>query len=103
MGKTYGLEKYNSLFSAETYLKQINQFPLLTPKEEFKLAADTGNTIPGSGREIGYIKLKVRCQGGPGIQDLRDQALGPHPGRQHRVDDGTKRKVWEDVLRVSKK
>lgn len=39
MGKTFGLEKYNSLLSAESYLRQINQFPLLTPEEEFKLAA----------------------------------------------------------------
>ena len=38
MGKTSGLEKYNNLLSAETYLKEIKQFPLLTPEEEFKLA-----------------------------------------------------------------
>jgi len=37
--KTSGLKKYNSLLPAETYLRQINQFPLLTPEEEFKLAA----------------------------------------------------------------
>ena len=39
MGKTFGPEKYNGLLSAESYLRQINQFPLLTPEEEFKLAA----------------------------------------------------------------
>ena len=39
MTKTFGLEKYNSPLSAESYLRQINLFPLLTPEEEFKLAA----------------------------------------------------------------
>ena len=39
MGKIFDREKYNSLLSAEPYLRQINQFPLLTPEEEFKLAA----------------------------------------------------------------
>ena len=39
MGKTFGLEKYNGLLSGESYLREINQFPLLTPEEEFKLAA----------------------------------------------------------------
>lgn len=39
MEKTFDLEKYNRLLSAESYLRQINQFPLLTPEEEFKLAA----------------------------------------------------------------
>jgi RNA polymerase sigma-32 factor len=39
MGKAFGIEKYNGLLSGETYLRQINQFPLLTPEEEFKLAA----------------------------------------------------------------
>ena len=39
MGKTFDSEKYNNLLSAEPYLRQINQFPLLTPEEEFKLAA----------------------------------------------------------------
>jgi RNA polymerase sigma-32 factor len=39
MGKTFDIEKYNNLLSAESYLRQINQFPLLTPEEEFKLAA----------------------------------------------------------------
>ena len=38
MGKAFGIEKYNGLLSGETYLRQINQFPLLTPDEEFKLA-----------------------------------------------------------------
>src|SRR5512135_1576551 len=38
MGKAFGIEKYNGLLSGETYLRQINQFPLLTPEEEFKLA-----------------------------------------------------------------
>jgi RNA polymerase sigma-32 factor len=36
--KHYGPERYNNLLSAETYLKQINHYPLLTPKEEFVLA-----------------------------------------------------------------
>ena len=39
MSETSGLEKYNSLLSAETYLGQINKIPLLKPEEEFKLAA----------------------------------------------------------------
>ena len=39
MDKTSGLEKYNSLLSAETYFGQINLLPLLTPEEEFNLAA----------------------------------------------------------------
>ena len=39
MGKTFDPEKYNSLLSAESYLREINQVPLLTPEEEFKLAA----------------------------------------------------------------
>jgi RNA polymerase sigma-32 factor len=39
MTKTFGLEKYNSPLSAESYLRQINLLPLLTPEEEFKLAA----------------------------------------------------------------
>jgi RNA polymerase sigma-32 factor len=38
MGKTSGLEKYNSLLSAETYFGQIKLLPLLAPEEEFKLA-----------------------------------------------------------------
>jgi len=38
MGKAFGIEKYNGLLSGETYLRQINEFPLLTPEEEFKLA-----------------------------------------------------------------
>ena len=38
MDKTSGLEKYNSLLSAETYFGQINQIPLLKPEEEFELA-----------------------------------------------------------------
>ena len=39
MGKSFGLEKYNNLLSGESYLREINQVPLLTPEEEFKLAA----------------------------------------------------------------
>lgn len=39
MTKTFGLEKYNSPLSTESYLRQINLLPLLTPEEEFKLAA----------------------------------------------------------------
>ena len=39
MGKTFGREKYNGLLSGESYLREINQVPLLTPEEEFKLAA----------------------------------------------------------------
>jgi RNA polymerase sigma-32 factor len=39
MGKIFRLERYNSLLSTEPYLRQINQFHLLTPEEEFKLAA----------------------------------------------------------------
>ena len=39
MGKTFVPERYNSLLSAESYLRQINRFPLLTAEEEFKLAA----------------------------------------------------------------
>jgi len=39
MGKISNRERYSSLLSAEPYLRQIKQFPLLTPEEEFKLAA----------------------------------------------------------------
>src|SRR4030042_1137728 len=39
MGRTFGSEKYNGLLSGESYLREINQVPLLTPEEEFKLAA----------------------------------------------------------------
>jgi len=39
MGKIFDREKYNNLLSAQPYLRQINQFPLLTAEEEFKLAA----------------------------------------------------------------
>jgi len=39
MTKTFGLEKYNSPLSAGSYLRQISLLPLLTPEEEFKLAA----------------------------------------------------------------
>jgi RNA polymerase sigma-32 factor len=39
MGKAFGIEKYNGLLSGESYLREINQLPLLTPEEEFKLAA----------------------------------------------------------------
>ena len=39
MGKTFVPERYNSLLSAEPYLRQINLLPPLTPEEEFKLAA----------------------------------------------------------------
>ena len=39
MGKIFDPEKYTSLLSAESYLREINHFPLLTPGEEFKLAA----------------------------------------------------------------
>jgi RNA polymerase sigma-32 factor len=39
MGKTFDPETYNSLLSAELYLMQIHQVPLLTPEEEFNLAA----------------------------------------------------------------
>ena len=39
MGKAFDPERYNSLLSAESYLREINQVPLLTPEEEFKLAA----------------------------------------------------------------
>ncbi len=35
MDKTFGIEKYNGLLSGESYLRKINQFPLLTPEEEF--------------------------------------------------------------------
>jgi RNA polymerase sigma-32 factor len=38
MGKIFDPERYNRLLSAESYLRQINQFPLLTAEEEFKLA-----------------------------------------------------------------
>jgi len=30
MGKAFGIEKYNGLLSRESYLREINQFPLLT-------------------------------------------------------------------------
>ena len=36
MGKIFDPEKYTSLLSAESYLREINHFPLLTPGEEFK-------------------------------------------------------------------
>ena len=39
MGKAFGIEKYSGLLSGESYLREINQLPLLTPEEEFKLAA----------------------------------------------------------------
>src|SRR4030042_431199 len=39
MGKFFAPEKYNGLLSRESYLREINQVPLLTPQEEFKLAA----------------------------------------------------------------
>jgi len=39
MGKTFDPEKYNGLLSGESYFREISQFPLLTPQEEFKLAA----------------------------------------------------------------
>ena len=39
MGKAFGIEKYNSFLSGESYFRQIKQVPLLTPEEEFKLAA----------------------------------------------------------------
>jgi RNA polymerase sigma-32 factor len=38
MGKAFDPEKYNGLLSGESYLREINQLPLLTPEEEFKLA-----------------------------------------------------------------
>jgi len=39
MRKILNRERYGSLLSAESYLRQINQFPLLTAEEEFRLAA----------------------------------------------------------------
>jgi len=39
MTKTFYPEKYNGLLSGETYFRQINLLLLLTPEEEFKLAA----------------------------------------------------------------
>ena len=39
MGKTFDPEKYSGLLSGELYFREINQVPLLTPEEEFKLAA----------------------------------------------------------------
>jgi len=33
MGKTFDPERYNNFLSAEPYLRQINQFPLLTLQE----------------------------------------------------------------------
>ena len=39
MGKTFDPKQYNGLMSAETYCGQINLLPLLTPEEEFNLAA----------------------------------------------------------------
>jgi len=39
MGKGFGIVKYNGLLSGESYLREINRFPLLTAEEEFKLAA----------------------------------------------------------------
>ena len=39
MNKTFYPEKYNGLLSGESYFREISQFPLLTPQEEFKLAA----------------------------------------------------------------
>src|SRR5512139_2768355 len=38
MGKTFDPEKYNGLLSGESYLREINPLPLLTPEKEFKLA-----------------------------------------------------------------
>ncbi len=38
MGKAFGIEKYNGLLSGESYLREINLLPLLTPEKEFKLA-----------------------------------------------------------------
>jgi RNA polymerase sigma-32 factor len=39
MGKTFDLEQYNDVLSVKSYLSQIDRFPLLTPEEEFTLAA----------------------------------------------------------------
>ncbi len=39
MSKFFDPEKYNGLLPGESYLREINQVPLLTPEEEFKLAA----------------------------------------------------------------
>jgi len=39
MGKTFDPKQYNGPMSAETYCGQINRLPLLTPEEEFNLAA----------------------------------------------------------------
>jgi hypothetical protein len=33
MGKAFDPEKYNGLLSGESYLREINQFPLLTLQE----------------------------------------------------------------------
>jgi aspartyl-tRNA synthetase len=33
MGKAFGIEKYNGLLSGESYLREINHFPLLTLQE----------------------------------------------------------------------
>ena len=39
MDKSSDRERYSSLLSAEPYLRQIAEFPILTAEEEFKLAA----------------------------------------------------------------
>ena len=39
MGKTFDPKQYNGLMSTETYCGKINLLPLLTPEEEFTLAA----------------------------------------------------------------
>jgi RNA polymerase sigma-32 factor len=39
MGRAFGIEKYNGFLSGESYMREINQVPLLTPEEEFELAA----------------------------------------------------------------
>jgi hypothetical protein len=33
MGKAFGIEKYNGLLPGGAYLREINQFPLLTLQE----------------------------------------------------------------------
>ena len=51
--------------SLESYLLQINQFPLLTQEEEFQLAVRYRkyNDIEAV-TKINYIKFKICCQGG---------------------------------------
>ena len=82
MGKIFEREKYNNLLSAQSYLRQINRIPLLTPEEEYvirnRIMSDSSLTLWEIGNHLKLSRERVRQIEGEALKKLRKE-MSPGP------------------------